>query len=89
MDFESVGCENQCDFDNAHMDSKRIILIEESKNQLYIRKEDGFVPLGPPWRATGWESIFLGTIPEDKRSFSCLVDAYIVGPYLSLFLSDA
>ncbi len=88
VDSEDVECENQCDFERAYKDSKRIILIEQNRNQLYIGKKDGITPLGPPWQTTGWESIFLGAIPEDRRDFSCLTDAYIVGPYLSLFLTD-
>lgn len=39
-------------------------------------------PLEPPWRAEGWESVYIG---ENESGLQNIVDAYVVGPYLSVF----
>lgn len=65
----------------------KILVVEPGKGLIHLGRHDGKPLNGPPWHAEGWESVYV----EDQRFFDTvhlLSEAYLVGPYLSVFRED-
>ncbi|MGY5861266.1 MAG: ATPase, T2SS/T4P/T4SS family [Candidatus Thorarchaeota archaeon] len=60
----------------------KVILLETEKRLIHLGGHNVEHPLEPPWRAEGWESVYIG---ENESGLQNIVDAYVVGPYLSVF----
>ncbi len=62
----------------------KIILLESVRGVAHFERESGVLPLGPPWYANGWESVYFGSNIEIFETEK-LIDAYFVEPYISIF----
>jgi len=60
----------------------RVILLETEKKLIHLGGHNVRLPLEPPWRAEGWESVYTG---KNESGLQNVVDAYVVGPYLAVF----
>ncbi|MFW9910900.1 MAG: ATPase, T2SS/T4P/T4SS family [Candidatus Thorarchaeota archaeon] len=65
---------------------KKVLILEESRRLLHLGGMTGPIPISPPWKGDGWESVYIGDC-EFPDSDWFPVDAYLVGPYLSFYFS--
>lgn len=67
--------------------TEKVIILESSRSLLHIGGISGAVSTRPPWMDDGWESIYISNQEKFPDNDWYPVDAYLVGPYLSLFFS--
>jgi Flp pilus assembly CpaF family ATPase len=61
------------------------MLLEPTRNLLHLRGSEKNIPLGPPWHMKGWETIYIANYESIMKTSESIIDAYTVGPYLSVF----
>jgi flagellar protein FlaI len=80
-----LGCEK---LDLLSDDSdKTIVLVETTRGLLHLWFGDSS-PSDAPWYSEGWESVFIGVNDAFFQYLQDLIDLYIVGPYLCIFLGQ-
>ncbi|MHA2265669.1 MAG: ATPase, T2SS/T4P/T4SS family [Candidatus Thorarchaeota archaeon] len=66
---------------------ERVIILEASRGLLHLGGVSGPIPIKPPWKGEGWESVYIG----DQEAFPgegwYPIDLYKVEPYLSFYFS--
>jgi flagellar protein FlaI len=67
---------------------KTIALVETTRGFLHLWFTEASSPSDAPWYSEGWESVFIGINDAFFQYCQNLIDLYIVGPYLCVFLSQ-
>ncbi len=68
--------------------SQKLLLIEANRNLIHLPLQCPMLPIEPPWYGNSWESVYMDSIDILVDNAQYLVDAYIVGPYVSLFFHN-
>jgi len=68
--------------------SLKVLLIEPDRHLIHLTRQGIASPTEPPWYGNSWETIYMDSIDILIDNLQQLVDAYAVGPYVSLFLYD-
>ncbi|MHA2371507.1 MAG: ATPase, T2SS/T4P/T4SS family [Candidatus Thorarchaeota archaeon] len=66
----------------------KAMLLEPTRNLLHLGGVEKTIPLGPPWLMEGWETIFITDYESIMKTSDGIIDAYPVGPYLSVFIMN-
>ncbi|MHA2142154.1 MAG: ATPase, T2SS/T4P/T4SS family [Candidatus Thorarchaeota archaeon] len=66
---------------------ERVIILETSRGLLHIGGVTSPIPIRPPWKGDGWESVYIGDQEAFPGEAWYPLDAYVVGPYLSFYFS--
>ncbi|MDF1537367.1 MAG: ATPase, T2SS/T4P/T4SS family [Candidatus Thorarchaeota archaeon] len=69
-------------------ETQKLLLIEPNRNLIHLPVQGTPSPTEPPWYGNSWETIYMDSINILFDNLRHLVDAYIVGPYVSLFFQD-
>jgi Flp pilus assembly CpaF family ATPase len=81
-----VGCQKL----NSLTDEldKTIVFVESTRGLIHLWFPEANPPSDAPWYSEGWESVFIG-INNEIFDYCCdLIDVYLVGPYLCIFLNQ-
>ncbi len=73
---------------SGKMETSRILLVEASRRLIHLTTKDAESAAGPPWYRSGWDTVYINHMESIVENGWHLVDAYNVGPYMSLFLYD-
>lgn len=66
---------------------KKLMLIEVERGFIHITNSSGRI-LEPPWISEGWDSVFCGKQIDILLESETVLDASIIGPYLSIFTRE-
>ncbi|MFW9845123.1 MAG: ATPase, T2SS/T4P/T4SS family [Candidatus Thorarchaeota archaeon] len=69
-------------------DEMQWIVLEPFRSLIHIRKSSNLIPIEPPWKGDGWESVYVGESSHFPDSNWSLLKASIVEPYLSLYYKE-